>query len=133
LQKREQYQETQDEIRKALNVYTNALQFDPERYVLTAPAPLRKELIREDRLPDIKNVIAADLDLRVLYRNELLTAWQDAKAELQYQFSQKGDLDFTDLIELLLCAKRASDQWFSFVDQNDLQEAMKALEAEASS
>jgi hypothetical protein len=62
-------------------------------------------------LSDIKNVISAGLDLRYLYRNEILSALEDARVELWYQLDQQerhANADTMDLLELLRNAQRAS-------------------------
>jgi len=146
LQGEERQKEQQDEIREALNTYTNALTFKSDSYLLNLPAQQRSELIRQERLPDVKQVVQSDLDLRTLYRNELLTAIQDARAELEYQLRQQsrtdegksqqqqdtsdGDSDYGELLELLRKAQSASDKWFSFIDDGDVKEAMQLVEKE---
>lgn len=64
----------------AFNYYTRQLSFADE-YVLTASKEERKQLIRNDNLPSLTAVITSDLDRRDLYRNQFLTAIDDASAE----------------------------------------------------
>ena len=126
-------------MRAAFNAYTNNLVFG-ENYLLTANKEDRKRLIRDDRLPDVTSVIRSDLDLRDLYRNQVLTALDDAKAELQYQLknyhspsstiSNKEDtskLDPSDLVGFLREAQSSCSKWFSFVPQNDLDQALTVV------
>jgi hypothetical protein len=54
LKRREQALESKDEFRAAFNLYSDALTFDANQYVLTAPKEVRKELIRQDRLRILK-------------------------------------------------------------------------------
>lgn len=129
LKRREREREGEDEIRAAFNAYTGALTFDAESYAFNAPREVRSRLIREDRLPDAKAVIASDMGVRYLYRNEVLTAMEEARAELAYQLSQE-DLDWTELVQLLRRAQKACDSWFHLIDEKDVQEAMYAIENE---
>ena len=131
----EQNLEQGDEFRAALNTYTNALIFDAESYRWTASPALKKQLIRQDQLPDVTAVIAADLDLRYLYRNQLLTALDDARAEWKYQTQQQqqqqqSSVDWTELVHLLKQAQMACQQWFDFIDERDVQEAIKVVDLE---
>ncbi len=90
-------------------------------------------MIREDRLPDIKQVIQADMDRRYLYRNQILTTVEDLRAELTYQLKNKDGTTITssnnptELLELAQEAKAACDQWFSLIDDSDIAEAMSVL------
>ena len=85
---------------------------------------------------DIAAVIAADLDLRYLYRNQLLTALDDARAEWKYQTQQQqqqqqqSSVDWTELVHLLKQAQMACQQWFDFIDERDVQEAIKVVDLE---
>ena len=90
LKRQEKVREDADEVRAALNFYTSNLNFDPDKYTLTGSKSERSQLIRNDRLPDVKNVIASDMGLRYLLRNEVLTALDDARAELRYQMEELG-------------------------------------------
>ena len=142
LQKRQKQMEYQNEIRAALNTYTRALQFDSKKFVLTANPTDRKRLIRTDTIPDIQTVITSDLDLRDLYRNQLLTSWEDARAELKYQLTKQSNnsstsndealanIDATDLLEVLKEAKDACNSWFSFISTKDVDDAMAVVLAE---
>jgi hypothetical protein len=129
LKQRERRQEEHDEIRAALNTYTSALNYRSDQYVLNVSSKERSQMIKQDSLPDIKQVIQSDMGLRYLYRNEFLTAVQDATAELEYQISS-GDVSLTDLSHALKKAQTACNQWFSLVDDDDLREAMLVVESE---
>jgi len=132
LKRQEKQREGVDEIRAALNVYTDNLSFDSSSYALNADKKERSKLIREDRLPDIKNVIASDMGMRYLYRNQVLTAMEETRFELRYQFSKKEeDFDASNLLELLLDAQRAFDRWVIMVPEKDISEALLVVEQEA--
>ena len=85
-------------------------------------------MVREDRLPDVKQVITSDMGLRYLYRNQVLTAMDDVKAEFAYQVTKKSSLDgndWTDLLDLLKVADTSMNQWFSLVDSQDVKDALE--------
>lgn len=138
LQSRQRRLEQGSPIREALNFYTRQLQFNTESYVLNASAEERKRMIRNDALPDVKSVIVSDLDLRDLTRNQILDAYDDVRAEMLYQLRNKNgnnddgreDFDATELKVLLLRAQKECNQWFSFIDEKDVQEAMDAVARE---
>jgi len=112
-------------IRIAFNTYTAYLRYDDE-YTLTASPVEKKKMIREDRMPDVKQVITADLDLRDLYRNEVLTNVDEARAELRYEideFEKGNDTDCEELLHLLKCAGDACNDWFSLISEEDVKEA----------
>jgi hypothetical protein len=75
-------------------------------------------MIRNDQLPSVKAVITSDLDLRDLYRNQLLTAVDDVTAEVAYQLKLKQqseqesiDSDVTDVADLMNQAYTACSKW----------------------
>lgn len=134
LKRRERTLEEQDEIRAALNAYTTALSFSADSYLLNNQSKEeRSKMIREDRLPDIKQVIQADMGRRYLYRNQILTTVEDLRAELTYQLKNKDGTasttsnDPTELLDLAKEAKAACDQWFSLIDDSDIAEAVSVL------
>jgi hypothetical protein len=129
LQSREQQQETRDETRAAFNAYTNALSYNAESYLWTASPELKKQFIRQDRLPDVKAVVTADLDLRYLYRNQILTSWEDARAEWRYQTTQTQP-DWKEVVDILKQAQMACNRWFDFIDEKDIEDAMKVVDQE---
>lgn len=138
LQKKQETLEKQNPVREAFNYYTRQLQFDTEYYLLNVSAQEKKKMIRNDELPDIKSVIVSDLDLRDLVRNQVLDAYDDVKFELRYQVSnyyEKG-LDFDasgDLKAALVKAKNECDEWFSFISDQDVNEAMDTVMKERGS
>ena len=132
LKRQERTLEQQDEIRAAFNLYTGALNYNAESYVLNVPAAERKQMIRQDRLPDIKQVIQSDMGMRYLIRNDLLTTMEEVKAELQFQLEQKeqGAPSKEELVALLQKAQAACNQWFSLIEEQDVQEAMEIVKNE---
>lgn len=107
-------------VRAAMNVYTANLQFG-ESYTLTASPSVKKELIRKyDGLPDVKQVITADLDLRDLYRNQAQTTIEDIQAELYRQEPDPGEL-----VVLMMEATKSFGSWFAAISEKDIREALQ--------
>ena len=131
LKRREKKLEGSSSIRTALNAYTNKLSFSGDSYLLNVDRQTKSSMVREDRLPDIKQVITSDMDMRYLYRNQVLTAMDDVKAELEYQLGQSS-FDGTELLDLLNQAKESMDQWLSLVPPEDVKEALKVIVDEES-
>jgi hypothetical protein len=141
LKRQEAVKESQDEVRAALNTYTQALTYRADAYLLTVSTQERSKMVREDRLPDTKQVIASDMGMRYLYRNQLLTSMADVKAELEYQMRQqnKGEeqasdvstIDVSDLLPLLLDAQTACETWFGLIDPEQIREATEIVERES--
>ena len=129
LKRQEKVREDTDEVRAALNYYTSNLNFNSDKYVLTGSREERSKLIREDRLPDVKNVIASDMGLRYLLRNEVLTALGNARAELEYQTKQ-DTMDCNELLGLLLEAQSSCRKWFDLIDEADRKSAREIVERE---
>lgn len=134
LRRQEQHEELDNELRAALNLYTNQISFDGTAYLLTAPKEQRSKLLRNDALPDITTVITSDMGLRYLYRNDVLTAMDEAKYELQYQMEQQKNqqqpMDVTELQRLLMEAQKALTIWFSFIDETNVRDARTIVEQE---
>ena len=107
-------------MRAAMNIYTANLRF-ADSYVLTASNEDRRRYIRENnRLPTVKQVVAADLDLRDLYRNLIETKMDDAQAEL---YSDQFDAE--ELYTLLNQVDSAYRQWFALISETDVKAAEK--------
>lgn len=106
----------------AMNVYTSSLRF-PEQlpeYTVTDPS-WKKSYIRQfDGLPNVAQVMQADLDLRDLYRNSIVTKLDDASAELH------DSLDVVELNQLLSEAAGEFDLWLGRIDDLEVQRALKA-------
>ena len=145
LQRRQRVLEKNNPIREALNFYTRQLKFDTEFYILNANAEEKKRMIRNDALPDIQSVIVSDLDLRDLVRNQILDAFDDVKAEFEYQLQNSmnkkdntknnldginNEFDAKELNVLLVRAQKECNQWFSFIDEKDIIQALDAVALE---
>jgi hypothetical protein len=135
LKRQEAQRERQDEVRAALNAYTQALAYRADAYVLTVSAKERSQMVRQDNLPDVKQVIASDLGMRYLYRNQLLTSMSEVKAELQYRCDQQRQsgstsMDVSELIVLLQDAQSACEQWFSLIEQDQVNAAVSIAQRE---
>lgn len=129
LVKAEKEREEKSDLRRALNIYTTNLNFNPSKYKFSGTKEEKSIMIRNDKLPTAKEVIRSDLDARDLYRNALQTALDDAKAEYLYQKKQ-NNFDTSDLEELLKDACKAIDKWFSFIPDEDIREALEAVKRE---
>lgn len=106
-------------LRAAMNAYTSQLRFG-ESYVLTADPATKKRFLREyNRLPDVQQVIAADLDLRDLYRNQAQTAADDLAAELA-----REQPDPTEIVSLVREIGTAVNQWFGLIAERDVEQAL---------
>ena len=132
LKRQERAREEIDEVRAALNAYTNDLSFRTDQYVFNESKELKSKLIREDRLPDVKQVITSDLGLRYLYRNNVLDSMEDARAELRLLLKDATEdtrppVDFVELRRLLSEADKALEQWFSLIDEEDVKKAKDSL------
>ena len=103
-------------------------QLSQDKFVLTASKDERSKMILEDRIPDVKIVIASDMGLRYLLRNDILTACDDARAELKYQLTKQTDADAAvdgqELLDLLLIAQSACSKWFDLIDEKNVKEAL---------
>lgn len=128
----EQARENASEVRRALNVYTTNLNFNPNKYVYSGSKEEKSKLIRDDKLPTTTDVIRSDLDARDLYRNALQTALDDSLAEFLYQKKNNFE-DTADLVGLLKDAKVAIDKWFSFIPDEDIKQALEAVKGEQNS
>jgi hypothetical protein len=122
--------EEKNNMRAAFNAYTNNLVFG-DSYLLTASRDERSRLIRTyDQLPDVTSVIRSDLDLRDLYRNQVLTKIDDSKAELEYQLKNESEVDASELVTLLSEAQSFCNMWFEFVPEKDAKQAMEKVQSE---
>lgn len=128
----ERKREEASEVRRALNIYTTNLNFNPNKYVYSGSKEEKKRLIREDRLPSAKEVIRSDLDARDLYRNDVQTKLEDVRAEYLYQ-KGVGLEDLSELVGLLKDAKGALDSWFGFIPDEDIKLALEAVKREQNS
>lgn len=130
LKQKEKLNEKANELRAAFNFYTDALSFSGQNYVLNVDSQTKKDMVRNEKLPDLKQVITSDMGMRYLYRNQILTAMDDVQAELQYQsseYSTSKSFDASDLLDLLLLASQATDKWFSLIDPEDVALAFETI------
>ena len=125
----ERTRESNSEVRRALNIYTTNLNFDPNKYIYAGSKEEKSKLIRENRLPTVTDVIRSDLDARDLYRNALQTSLDDAKAEYMYQKKNNFE-DLSEMMTILRSARDAIDMWFSFIPERDVREAMEIVSRE---
>jgi len=141
LRRQQQRLEQSNGMRAAFNSYTNNLVFG-DKYQLNVAKSEKSKMIRNDRLPDVTTVVRSDLDLRDLYRNQVLDYFDDAVAEFNYQIrnkreetSSKSDtlptsIDANDLVDLLTKAQNSCSEWFKFIDEEDVQEALALVRSE---
>lgn len=126
--------EAASEVRRALNIYTTNLNFNRNKYSFKGSAEEKSSLIRNDRLPTATDVIRSDLDSRDLFRNQMQTSLEDARAEYIFVKNECGGdvtkADFTELIALLSAAKTAIDKWFAFISDDDVKEALSVVQKE---
>lgn len=125
----ERTRESNSEVRRALNIYTTNLNFDPNKYIYAGSKEEKSKLIRENRLPTATDVIRSDLDARDLYRNALQTSLDDAKAEYIYQKKHNFE-DMSEMMTILRDARDAIDMWFSFIPERDVRDAMEVVTRE---
>lgn len=131
LQYAESKREQSNDMRAAFNYYTQSLTFG-DTYQLTASKEDKKRMIRNDKLPTLTAVIVSDLDLRDLYRNQFLTAIEDATAEVAYQVKQTPDgIDRADAVALVDDAYVACKKWFDLIARADVEEAMEAIRSDS--
>jgi hypothetical protein len=128
-------------VRAAMNIYTANLDYGnisnqqnnnnnpSDIYTVTDPA-WKKAYIREnDKLPDVQQVIAADLDVRDLYRNQVQQKLEDAAAELYYNRGSGGsnvNLDVEEVRTLLQEAAQSFDLWLDRIADEDVKSAIQA-------
>ena len=134
LKRREKTLEQASAIRTAFNTYTDAVSFSSQTYVLNnINAQIKSTMIREGRLPEMKQVITSDMGVRYLYRNQVLTSMEEAEAELVYQRTSSNNhtsarmWDGTELVELLTVARDAMERWLSLVPSEDVAAALKII------
>jgi hypothetical protein len=125
LRSRQRKLERNSAMRAAFNAYTNNLVFG-DSYQLNMQGDEKKAMVRNDALPDVNAVVVSDLDLRDLFRNQVLQNMDDAKAELEYQVSSQ-QIDFNEILTCLLAARACCDEWFSFIPKEDVEAALEAV------
>ena len=116
-------------IRGAMNIYVSNLRYGREYTV--RDAAWKSDYIRaNDGLPDYRRLVQADLDLRILYMNEVQIRVDDAAAEFYAAFGSgdgRVDVDGGELRRLLQSAADSMDAWFALIDAADADEASRAV------
>jgi len=74
----------------------------------------------------VNAVVVSDLDLRDLYRNQILENIDNAKAELAYQ-QKTGRVEAGEILSYLLAAQEATNEWFGFIPKEDAEDALKEV------
>jgi hypothetical protein len=120
--------EKSDSLRAALNAYTNNLVFG-DAYQLNVQGEEKRNLVRNNFLPDVNAVVVSDLDLRDLYRNQILENMDNAKAELGFQ-RKLGEIEAGEILPYLVAAQAATNEWFGFIPKDDVKQALEAVMAE---
>lgn len=130
LKKQEKMKEQSDPVRAALNAYTDALTFSGDSYLLNVDRATKSTMLREDRLPDVKQVITSDMGMRYLYRNQVLTSIEDFRAELRFQLKNLDQADSAELKKLMDDSNKALERWFGLIDSDDVQLAFETVKSE---
>mmetsp|Transcript_10625 Transcript_10625/g.25665 ORF Transcript_10625/g.25665 Transcript_10625/m.25665 type:complete len:332 (-) Transcript_10625:49-1044(-) len=125
LRSRQRKLEKSSTIRTALNAYTNNLVFG-DAYQLNIQGEEKKALVRNDALPNVNAVVVSDLDLRDLYRNQVLNNMDDARAEIDYQL-KSSDFNVDDILTCLRQAQSSCQDWFNLIPKSDVEEALKLV------
>jgi hypothetical protein len=118
-------------MRAGFNAYTNNLVYG-DAYRLNVEGDAKKALVRNDALPNVNSVVVSDLDLRDLYRNQVLQSVDDAKSEVLYQL-KSGEVDVDGILQYLLDAQASCRAWFAFVPTDDVEEALQVVLAQTRS
>ena len=125
LRSRQRKLEKSNSLRAAFNAYTNNLVFG-NAYQLNVQGDEKKNLVRNNALPDVNAVVVSDLDLRDLYRNQILENVENAKAELAYQ-RKTARIEAGEILSYLLAAQEATNEWFGFIPKEDTEDALKEV------
>ena len=124
----------------AMNTYTDHLTYSPD-YVVN-DENWKKAYIRSNGgLPNVEQLVRADMDLRVMYRNQVQLRVDDASAEFYYYYKNNIRNNANDEIEqrqryrefaiefqqLVKSASVALNEWFAMIDDKDIEEALSIL------
>ena len=130
---REQYQQSRQRmlsgniVRAAMNIYISNLRYGRDYSV--EDAEWKSSYIRANGgLPDFRKLIQADLDLRILYMNQVQIRVDDAAAEFYAAAMDGNDADFEELRRLLRLANDSMDAWFQLIEDADIVDAANAVE-----
>ena len=129
----EQYQQSRQRmlsgniVRAAMNIYISNLRYGRDYSV--EDAEWKSSYIRANGgLPDFRKLIQADLDLRILYMNQVQIRVDDAAAEFYAAAMDGNDADFEELRRLLRLANDSMDAWFQLIEDADIVDAANAVE-----
>ena len=124
----------------AMNTYTDHLTYSPD-YIVN-DENWKKAYIRSNGgLPNVEQLVRADMDLRVMYRNQVQLRVDDASAEFYYYYKNNIRNNDTNEIEqrqryrefaiefqqLVKSASVALNEWFAMIDDKDIEEALSIL------
>lgn len=116
-----------DVVRATMNLYQTNLNYNnllsnPSDAFTVTDSSWKKSYIRaNDGLPDLQNVIGADIDMRQLLRNQVQQKIDDAAAELY-----ASDQDNEELEILLEDAAQNFDLWLDRIRTGDVRDALQA-------
>ena len=126
----EQYQQSRRRklsgniARAAMNIYISNLRYGRDYSV--EDAEWKSSYIRANGgLPDFRKLIQADLDLRILYMNQVQIRVDDAAAEFYAAAMDGSDADFEELGRLLRLANDSMDAWFQLIEDVDAANAVE--------
>lgn len=127
-------------VRAAMNVYLGSLQYGSNPQYKVVDADWKRNYIRaHDGLPAAQKVVAADLELRTLYRNQVQGKVDDAAAEFDYIIKKSSnsrnsstiatlnDEDWQELQTLLQQAAETFDLWLDRIADDDVRLALQAV------
>jgi len=127
-----QYQSSQQRklsgniVRAAMNIYISNLRYGSD-YSVEDPEWKSSYIRTNGGLPDFRKLIQADLDLRILYMNQVQIRVDDAAAEFYAALDGNDDDDFEELRRLLRLATDSMDAWFQLIEDVDAAEATNAV------
>lgn len=122
-----------DVVRAAMNLYQTNLNYnkilargsntatDDAAFTVTDPAWKKAYIRSNNGLPDVTKMIGADLDVRLLLRNQVQQALDDAAAEL-YNTTP----DRAEVLALLQQAAQSFDLWLDRIRPLDVEAAAQA-------
>jgi hypothetical protein len=129
----EQYQQSRQRmlsgniVRAAMNIYISNLRYGRDYSV--EDAEWKSSYIRANGgLPDFRKLVQADLDLRILYMNQVQIRVDDAAAEFYAAVMDGNDADFEELRRLLRLANDSMEAWFQLIEVADVADAANAVE-----
>ncbi|KAG7369769.1 hypothetical protein IV203_027515 [Nitzschia inconspicua] len=118
-------------VRASMNIYTANLIYSKtgnnhnnpyEVYDVTDPTWKKAYIRANDGLPSVDKVIAADLDLRDLYRNQFQQMLDDASAEWY-----STNCDIKEFCGPLNDAAASFDLWLDRISEQDVKAALRAV------